>query len=465
MKRAMLTVFATVVVLLGVPVAAHAQSDPIAGAVAGLKGHTVYVAPDSGQDITANEVQSLEAQIAKGRAAIFIAVLPEAAASQAGGADGLPHTLAIAMGDPTAVFGVVSGRSFRAGAKAGAGLDSGEAGTFASAAIKAHSPASNRLVVALSDWVTRVDNRVAARPAGGSTAASASKGSSTDWGKILLIILAVGLIVPAIIVGIWLVVKKRRQEAELARRRSVLKRRLEDLSGDVVNLEATVAINDNAKAAYSNGVTAYTSANSRFSDTASDLELDDVEHYVEIAESAMSDAKEYAAGRDPHPVQPVSVSRVASLRSKQTYAKEDAPKAPPTQTTTVVNNYNGGNGGRGNTWQGNYNGYGYGYYPGYGWGYYGNDGGFVAGMLAAEMMEDREERYEDRHDRDDRDDEPSYSSSSSSSSSDSGSGDWGSSSSSSPSYDPPSTDFGGGGDWGGGGGGDSGGGGGGGGDW
>lgn len=462
MRRAMLTVFATVVVLLGVPVAAHAQSDPIAGAVAGLKGHTVYVAPDSGQDITANEVQSLEAQIAKGRAAIFIAVLPEAAASQAGGVDGLPHTLAIAMGDPTAVFGVVSGRSFRAGAKAGAGLDSGEAGNFAKAAISAHSPASNRLVVALSDWVTRVDNRVATRPAGSSTGAAASKGSSTDWGKIILIIAAVLLVIPAIGLGVWLILRKRRDEAELARRRSVLKRRLEDLSGDVVNLEATVAINDNAKAAYSNAVTAYTSGNSRFSDTASDLELDDVEHYVEIAESAMSDAKEYAAGRDPHP--PVKVTKARLREPVQTYAKADAPKAAPTQTTTVVNNYNGDSRDR---WQGNYNGYGYGYYPGYGWGYYGNNGDFVAGMLAAEMMEDRrEERYEREEREDRRDDEPSYSSSSSSSSSssDSGSGDWGSSSSS-PSYDPPSTDFGGGGDWGGGGGGDSGGGGGGGGDW
>lgn len=463
MRRAVLTAFAVLTILLAPTVASAQSGDPIADAAAGLKGHTVYLAPNSGQNMSDADVQRLEGEIAKSRAAIFIAVLPESAASAAGGVDGLPHTLAIAMGDPTAVVGVVSGRSFRAGSKAGAGLDSGEAGNFAKAAVTAHSPAKEPLVAALSDWVSRVNSRVSARPTstgGGSTSSAATKGSSTDWGKVILIILAVGLVVPAIIIGIWLLVRKRRQESELARRRSVLKRRLEDVSGDVVNLESTVAINDNAKAAYSNAVTAYTSGNSRFSDTASDLELDDVEHYIEIAESAMADAKEYAAGRDPHPVQRVSVSRVASLRPKQTYAKEDAPKAAPTQTTTVVNNYNGDSRSR---WQGNYDGYGYGYYPGFGWGYYGNNGDFVAGMLAAEMMEDRrEERYEREEREDRRDDEPSYSSSSSSSSSsDSGSGDWGSSSSSDSS---PSIDFGGGGDWGGGGG-DSGGGGGGGGDW
>lgn len=440
MRRILLLVS---VLLFGFVAPAQAQTnDPIADAVNGLKGHTVYLAPNAGQNMNQDDVVRLERQIAQGRAAIIIAVLPESAGAQVG-VDNLPHTLAIALGDPTAVVGVVSGRSFRAGAKAGAGLDQGEAGRFAGDAVKAHSPANEPLVSALSDWVTRVNNRVSGRPAGGSTSGSSSGGSDTDWGaivKVIAIILASLLLVTILGFVVYGFYRRSKDKELLEDRRNSLQLVLQKVGGKVVDLEPQVKIATEVKAKqqYDIGVRNYQDAADKWSNLAEHDTLDQIEELLTAAKVAFRNTESWLAGVDPNPPLPPTPPAPVSRKRRSKKAKASAPPRDmePTEVNVNVRNYGGT---------------GYGYYPGYGWGYWGPNNDFVMGMLYADAIND--DHHHHHHDEDHHDEERSYSSSSSSSDSGFGFGDWGSSSGGS--------DFGGSGDWGGGG--DSGGGGGG--DW
>src|SRR5206468_4113760 len=134
-------------------------------------------------------------------------------------------------------------------------LNKGEAQQFADAAVGAHSPAKEPLVNMLTNWVQRVNARVPTGSTSTSRAAAAARpAKESNTRKYLLIALGIlilgGLL---LILGIY-VARRRRQEQALVHRRNQLKRRINDCAKDVLDLETDVRLNDNAEAAYSNGV-------------------------------------------------------------------------------------------------------------------------------------------------------------------------------------------------------------------
>ena len=124
-------------------------------AAASLANDPVYVDPDAQPSLSNAEEAQLESTIAaEGEGPVYVAVLPSAAAAEAGGSASEALQELAADVDRRGVFAVVTGGQFRAGATGDTGLERGEAAALATDAFQAHS--DDGLAATLVDFVERV---------------------------------------------------------------------------------------------------------------------------------------------------------------------------------------------------------------------------------------------------------------------------------------------------------------------
>lgn len=312
-KKLVLSLLFIVLLALMIPVAAFAAScGEVCRAGEALRTNPVYVSPRVSSSLSSSDVSRLAQQIQDLDVPVFLAILSENAADEAGGLDDLPHELAIAYGGDNArgVFAIVSGRHIRAGASPGVGFDSGEAQQLAGAAVDSYNPAQVGLYPMLSDFVSRVANhRLNSRVITNSSPNGSSGDTSPDTKSVLTVIgvifaVAVVLfIIGAIVVAVNSGRRRKREAAEEAekfeKRRAKLQSRHDALSTKVMGLDSRSKLNPSATQAYNAAMDYYNQAEGMLLSVTTDGELDVVTGQLEAAELCFSDAEAYLEGRDP----------------------------------------------------------------------------------------------------------------------------------------------------------------------
>src|SRR4051794_17109403 len=166
----------TTLLLLALPGAAAAQSDPLAGAESGLRGHFVYVAPGAAKLSTAGRAR-LEQEIARRDVDLKVALLPE----NAGTPDRLAAQLYRDLGSRGAVA-VAAGKRVSAGP-----------GPTVRGALQEALRANNDVEPTLLDFVKRLDAATSGAPTRDPRGATGRSFSP------LLLILALGAVAFALV--------------------------------------------------------------------------------------------------------------------------------------------------------------------------------------------------------------------------------------------------------------------------
>lgn len=227
MKRAVLGICAVMACLaLASPAWAGTLIDQ---ATAGLKTNPVYVDPTATLKLTGSEVSALVSQIRAAGTPIYIAVLPTAAADEAGGADAVPPAIGRVLGG---TVGTVAGKSFRAGS---AVLPQGKAASLATLAFNAHHSAG--LAPVLSDFIKRVQAETKittanSAPSGAQPQAQPAPDPSHTSGWVWFW-LALALLVLVVVIGIIIWSNRRMhriEEAEDERRAEEERQRFADMT-------------------------------------------------------------------------------------------------------------------------------------------------------------------------------------------------------------------------------------------
>lgn len=232
---------------------AVAAVGPLLDQAAGeLRRDPVYVSPDAdpARSLSEGDASELRRRIGSAERPVFVAVLPDAAADEAGGLDRLPTALGEATG-LRGTYAVVTGRGFRAASN---DLPAGVAGSLATSAFQAER--DNGTAAVLGAFVARVDTF--AGDGGGSEAPATETPPSGDGGSSVLPLLLVGGAVGG---GLWAMSRRRREvaatRAALEGDREDLRAELAVLADDVMRLEDDVAISPDARDDYEAGVARY----------------------------------------------------------------------------------------------------------------------------------------------------------------------------------------------------------------
>lgn len=435
-------------------------------AAAGLAQHPVYVAPDSGAEITQDQVNSLDAEILKYNIPVFIAVLPDAANRV--GVNNTPRAVGTALGRP-GVYAVVAGHHFRAGSNGT--LAPGESGALATSAFQAHNPGSNngQIYPMLADFVKRVDYQL-----------NPADKPKSHTGEVVGIVLGViVLVILGVILGLVLLSRKRRREdaereaAYEAAAFNTAKRDAQAQADRVQDALNSVATDDKkASAKHDEATKALLRAQDLLATAKTVDDVKPAQAELKNAEVAANDAAAYADGRDPDAER--KAEAVAEARRQEALAKERAKEdarrekeraaaaAEAAANREKAKNISPDNYSPRQTRSSRYsNYYEGGYYGGvyYGPGYYADPfwTWVEMDMIANAFDNDREVVYEDAGSSSGNGGDWGGSSDSGStdwggSSNDSGGGDWGGGGGGGFDFGGGSSDSGGGGDWGGGGG-------------
>jgi hypothetical protein len=268
------------VVLLVAAPAAAAQGEIDAAAEA-LRSGPVYVDRDAEAPLSASEQDDLRDRIAAADQPIYVAVLPAAAANEAGGsATETARRVAEAVGR-NGTYAVVVGHMLRAG-------PSSEARQAAEDAAKAHQGESAAAV--LNDFVDRA--------AGG----GGSDGDGSDGGGAGAIVL-LGLAGAG---GAALLVARRRRRREEAAEFAEVKANARDdlvaLGDDVRALDLDVqmpGLPDATRADYERAVNAYDRADAAWEQARSPQDLQAVGEALEEGRWAMESTRARLEGREP----------------------------------------------------------------------------------------------------------------------------------------------------------------------
>jgi hypothetical protein len=285
--RLLPALFSALLLLAG---AAQAQ-DTLGSAADSLRRDPVYVDPDAERAISESEAERLRRAIAREDAGpLYLAILPAAAADQAGG-DPEAVLLEIARGvDEPGTYAVIVGDAFRAGATDGV-LPGGAAGELASEAFEAESGAGPTAV--LGDFVRRVGD---AR-AGESGGSGRGENGGFPVGLLLLLLLAV----PLALVSLSRRRRRRRQaEAEFAEVREVARDDVVALGDDIRSLDIDMemaGVDPEAKQHYELAVERYTQASQALDLARRPEHLRPVTELLEEGRWAMEAAKAELAGR------------------------------------------------------------------------------------------------------------------------------------------------------------------------
>jgi uncharacterized membrane protein YgcG len=269
---------------------AHAQG-VLDTASDSLALNPVYVDPDAERAISEGQAKELREAIAQERAGpLYIAVLPEAAAGEAGGDPGAALAeVARGVGEP-GTYAAVIGDSFRAGATGGL-LPRGEAGELASEALDAQRGDGTAAV--LEDFVRRVGN---ARAGEGDAGSGGGDGGSGFPGAVLLALLAI----PAALFGFSRFRRRKREQAEFEEVRDAARDDVIALGQDIRALDLDMEMPDadpEAKTHYALAVERYQQAEEALDRARRPEDLQQVTELVEEGRWAMEAARAEMEGR------------------------------------------------------------------------------------------------------------------------------------------------------------------------
>jgi hypothetical protein len=282
-------VFALVSALLLLAGTAQAQ-DRLATAAESLRSDPVYVDPEAERAISDVGAERLRRAIAREDAGpLYLAVLPAAAAGEAGGdPDAALLELARAVDEP-GTYAAIVGDSFRAGATEGV-LPGGMAGELASQSFEAERGSGAAAV--LGDFVRRVGD---AR-AGEFEEPERGEGGGFPAGLLLLLF----LVVPLALFGLSRRRRRRQEEAEFAEVREVARDDVVALGDDIRSLDIDMEMTDvdpEAKRHYGLAVERYTQASEALDRARRPEDLRPVTELLEEGRWAMEAAKAEMAGR------------------------------------------------------------------------------------------------------------------------------------------------------------------------
>ena len=276
--------------------AATTTASVVDQAVNGLQGNQVYVHPDARALISAVDEDRIRDRIGS-KPDIFVAVLPAAALSEAGGnADRLVTSVATAAGrkGTYAIFVPTSsgGTSFRAVSNV---LATGRAAALAQQAIDS-GRSDGSAGVALA-FVDRVKN--------GSTGSSGSTGSGGDSGTSPFTVVLIG---GAVVGGGYLMVKRNREKKEMLQSlqgdRADLQAELHVLAEDVLRLEPEVAVTPDARPDYDAAVGRYRWAEAAIGAVDSPDDIPRIRRGIDEARYAMARTQAIVRGYEPPPPPP-----------------------------------------------------------------------------------------------------------------------------------------------------------------
>ena len=264
-----------------------------------LRNDPVYVDPQAelADRVSADRVRQ---RITDRGVPVFVAVLPQAAAAEAGGDPREVIPLLTGKVGLTGTYGVVVGNSFRGGP--------GRAGGFATAAFQAHR--NEGLEAVLLDFVERVaaaadgtgggDAGVGASPSDEGQTSGGDGGGGGGSGLLpLLLLLGAG--------GggfyLWQKGKRRREEVDRQQDadRSLLRAEVSVLADDVMRLEPEVTLHPEARDDYEAGVARYRVAQAALEQDDRSIDLVRVQRVVAEGQYAMSRARAVIDGRQPPP--------------------------------------------------------------------------------------------------------------------------------------------------------------------
>src|SRR5664280_403602 len=187
------------------------------------------------------DANAVRAKIRSSSSPVVVAVLPAAAAQEAGGASKLAGQISSGLG-----------RSVTVGLVAGSSILAGPGATAEKAATDSLNRSRSRgLTAVLTDFVGTVQAAPRSGSSGsggsGSTSTSSSGGGSSGAGVVVLLVL---LLLGALGLGGFVVSRRRRRERELSNLKADVRSVLDRLGGDVTTLDpgdnavARQAIND-----------------------------------------------------------------------------------------------------------------------------------------------------------------------------------------------------------------------------
>jgi hypothetical protein len=277
------------------PAAPAAAQSAIGDAAAALRRSDVYVAPGARNVLSATDQRRVQDAIVRdGAGPMYVAVLPQEAADEAGGSTiGVAAQLARQLRRP-GVYAVVVGRQLRAG-EVGGQLPRGEAGRLARDAIAAHR--GEGLGAILVDFARRVG---AARAHPGTSGGGGDAGSGVGTG--LLVVLAVLLLAGG---GLLLAARRRRgreQEAQVADLRAAARDDLVALGDDVREIDIPIEQRDadpRAREALGVALQRYDDAEQRLDRARRPEDFEPITQALEEGRYEMEVAKARLEGREP----------------------------------------------------------------------------------------------------------------------------------------------------------------------
>ena len=357
MRRVALVVLSLLV--LGVGVAAEASAaTPVEDAVLALRKRPIYVDPsaEKGADLGAGTIERLESRIKAGRTPIFIAVLPESAADEVGGADRLPSAIGQQVGlDGT--YAIIGGKSFRAGSNV---LPQGVASGIATSAFQAkRDDGADAVLEEFVDRVIDVADDPSSAPGAVNDNANDEPSQSRGGGAGILVFIALA----AGGFFLWQRSRTKQQNAvdlrELEADRQVLRAELSVLGEDVMQLEPEMTMHPEARPDYDAGVARFRSAEAALDYADEPVDMVRVERVIAEGRYAMSRARARAEGREPPPP-PEELTRPG---------RHDEPAIEVDERGEPA-----------------YAGRGGGFYGGGGWFGGGGSGGLLTGLILGQML-------------------------------------------------------------------------------
>lgn len=269
---------------------AHAQ-DQLGAAAESLRSNPVYVDPEAERAISEAQAEDVRRAIAREDAGpLYLAVLPAAAANEAGGdAEAVLLELVRGVGEP-GTYAAIVGDAFRAGATDGL-LPGGTAGELASEAFEAERGGGPAAV--LEDFVRRVGDARAGQVEG----SGRGEGGGFPAGLLLLLLF---LALPLTLVAVSRRRRRRQEEAEFAQVREVARDDVVALGDDIRALDIDMEMADadpEAKQHYALAVERYTQASEALDLARRPAQLQPVTELLEEGRWAMEAAKAEMAGR------------------------------------------------------------------------------------------------------------------------------------------------------------------------
>ena len=269
-------------------------------AAAELRQDPVYVHPDAERALSDGEAEALRDRIRDEGLALFVAVLPAAAADEVGDVNEVPQALGEAIGLQGTVATVV-GSSFRAGSST---LSAGVAGRLATESFAAERDAGTAAV--LARFVDEVAAVEAGRPlpSAGDGDSGSDSDSDSDRGGLPSWVLPAGLIGG----GAWLLSRRRRrtvanagQQRQTTADVEALRAGAQLLGEDVLQLEPHVTVVPAAQGDYEAALSRFRFVEAVLPNVDTDEEVARTQRVLDEGHYAMSRAKAIVEGRQPPP--------------------------------------------------------------------------------------------------------------------------------------------------------------------